>query len=283
MSARTFRLSDAVRHGLWLALVPSAWLLPIQWARQGDLAIDAHAYWAVWRTGLYALPPGSRDAFNYSPAFAQIIRLFTLFPWPVFLGMWYVATAAVLLWLLWPMPARWRWLTFAVLLAPAVAVANIDVFLGAACALGLTTAPAAWVFPLLTKITPGLGPLWYLVRREWRALGIAVGTTAAVVAISFATAPDLWVRWIHFVATSPTPTTQVGYPPLALRLAAAVLVVVWGALTDRRWTVVIGVILAIPLWSASVILIAAALPRAVQRPVSPARHESEGWRRLARR
>ena len=44
---------------------------------------------------------------------------------------------------------------------------------------------AAWALPLLTKVTPGIGLVWFLVRREWRPLAVAFGVTVAVAAVSF--------------------------------------------------------------------------------------------------
>ena len=41
--------------------------------------------------------------------------------------------------------------------------------------------PAAWAFPLLTKVTTGVGVLWFAFRRDWRSLGIAIGATAVIV------------------------------------------------------------------------------------------------------
>ena len=45
---------------------------------------DAHAYYVAWSGGLYEELPGSVDAYNYSPLFAQVIWPLTLLPWPVF-------------------------------------------------------------------------------------------------------------------------------------------------------------------------------------------------------
>ena len=44
--------------------------------------------------------------------------------------------------------------------------------------------PWTWGFVLLTKVTPGIGLLWFAVRREWRALAIALGVTGVIVAVS---------------------------------------------------------------------------------------------------
>ena len=38
--------------------------------------------------------------------------------------------------------------------------------------------PFTWAFVLLTKVTPGVGLLWFAVRREWRSLAIALGDGA---------------------------------------------------------------------------------------------------------
>ncbi len=46
--------------------------------------------------------------------------------------------------------------------------------MAAAIALGFRY-PATWAFVLLAKVTPGIGLLWFLVRREWRNLAIALG------------------------------------------------------------------------------------------------------------
>ena len=69
----------ALRHALWIGLAPALWLL--FGSRIATFGSDsAHAYWNVWRVGPYTLPPGSPDAFNYSPAFAQLLRPLTLLP-----------------------------------------------------------------------------------------------------------------------------------------------------------------------------------------------------------
>src|SRR3989442_1267745 len=73
---------------------------------------------------------------------------------------------------------------------------NIRLLIAAAIALGFRY-PAAWSFVLLTKVTPGVGLLWFAVRREWRRLAIALGVTAALVAVSLAFDFRLWQQWIQ--------------------------------------------------------------------------------------
>ena len=64
-----------------------------------------------------------------------------------------------------------------------VAGGNVSLLLAVAIVVGFRW-PAAWALVLLTKITPGIGLLWFAVRREWRHLAIALGATAAIVAVS---------------------------------------------------------------------------------------------------
>ena len=252
-------VADVGRAALWVALLPTLWIL--FGSRLATYGTDsAHAYWNVWRVGPYTLPPGSPDAFNYTPAFAQVIYPLTLLPWPVFLTVWSVLLGAALVWLLWPLSTRWRWLVLAYVVPPALLIGNIEAFLAVAAVVGLRH-PSAWAFPLLTKVTPGLGPVWFAVRREWRQAAVAVLGTAAVAAVSFAISPQLWQQWWDFIIAAPTPPTQVGYPPLVARLVVAIAVLVWGALRGKRGAIAVAMLLAMPLWSSGILVLLAALPR----------------------
>ncbi|GAA2018691.1 hypothetical protein GCM10009740_03260 [Terrabacter terrae] len=262
-------MADVARGALWLALPPTLWIL--FGSRLSSFGMDsAHAYWNVWKVGPYSLPPGSPDAFNYSPAFAQAIYPLTMLPWPLFLSVWSVLLAGTLTWLLWPMPVRWRWLLLAYVAPPALLIGNIEAFLAAAAVIGVRH-PSAWAFPLLTKITPGLGPLWFAFRREWRNAAITVMATALVVLVSYAISPGLWTQWWHFVIGAPTPPTQAHYPPLAVRLVLAVGVLVWGARGGRREALALAMVFAMPLWSSGVLVLLSAVPRLrrVGSPVPP--------------
>ena len=258
-SARERSVADLGRTALWVALPPTLWIL--FGSRLSSFGTDsAHAYWNVWRIGPYSLPPGSVDAFNYTPAFAQVIYPLTLLPWPVFLTVWSLLTASALVWLLWPLERRWRWLVLAYVVPPALLIGNIEAFLALAAVIGMRH-PSAWAFPLLTKLTPGLGPVWFAMRRDWRQTAMAAVGTAAVLAVSFAVSPQLWLQWWDFILSSPTPPTQSGYPPLSLRLVIALGVLAWGAVRDRRGAVAVAMTLAMPLWSSGVLVLLTAVPR----------------------
>ena len=100
---------------------------------------------------------------------------------------------------------------------------NISLFMALAVCAGMRW-PGAWAFILLTKVTPGIGVLWFAGRRDWRGLAIALGFTAAVVAIGFAIAPGLWLDWFQSLTLAAAAPTWVAHSfpevvQIALRLA----------------------------------------------------------------
>ena len=148
---------------------------------------DGRAYWGFPRDPIYA-GPGTANGYGiyrYSPIFVPIMTAFTLLSWQLFAVAWVAFLFAVYVWMVGP-----DWL---VLLAfPPVIfeiyMGNVHLLLAAAIVLGFRY-PAAWSFVLLTKVTPGIGLLWFAVRREWRSLAIATGVTAAIAAVGFVLAP----------------------------------------------------------------------------------------------
>jgi hypothetical protein len=180
-------------------------------------------------------------------------------PWWVFLWLWIAAMVATVLWL-----GGRR--SLAVLAFPPVALelyhGNIHLFIAVAIAIGFAH-PSSWAFILLTKATSGVGLLWFVVRREWKQLFIALGVAASIAAVSFVIAPQLWSEWLHFVAgeSQGTPGGPSVPVPLWLRLPVAVAIVIWGARTDRRWTVAVAATIALPvLWLSGIAVLAGALP-----------------------
>ena len=190
-------------------------------------------------------------------------------PWPTFIWLWTGLQVATLLWL---GGSRTLWL----LAFPPVALelyhGNIHLLMAAAIVIGFRY-PAVWAFMILTKLTPGIGLAWFAVRREWRSLAIALGVTAGVALVSFLWLPNQWGQWIaYLMAAEGRATGQASIDiPLLIRLPVALAIVVWGARTDRRWTVPVAVTLAQPvLWPTSFAICAACLPLAGFR---------RGWRR----
>jgi hypothetical protein len=226
---------------------------------QGTFGFDAFAYWAVQIADPYVVPVGGLGAFTYTPVAARLFDPAGLVAWPSFLWLWSAILLGTALWL---GGRRFLW----ILAFPPVALelyhGNIHLLLAAMIVLGFRY-PAFWVFGIFTKVTPGIGLLWFLVRREWRNLGIALGLTAVIGVVSLLVDGELWRDWVALAVSAESggqvPQAQVPVP-LLVRLPAAALVVTWGALTDRRWTVPIAVTLALPvLWPSGFAVLAACL------------------------
>jgi hypothetical protein len=215
------------------------------------VGIDARAYWRVDLAHPYASSGvGEYSTYLYSPAFAQSLSPLYVLPFEAFFILWTAASIVVLYWLVRP----WPW-ALLILLLPwtyELFVGQVHLFIAAAIVLGFRW-PSLWAFNILTKVTPGIGLLWFLVRREWRPLAIALGTTAAIVAVSFLLAPTAWFDWYAFLRGS-TGSGELLYP----RIAAAAVIVIAGALTGRRWTIPVAVWLALPVvWIESWVILLA--------------------------
>jgi len=218
--------------------------------RSMDTTFDAHAYWSVDLANPYSRAVATQDAFTYPPPAAIVFWALGHLPWPVFLSLWTVLIGLALLWMAGP------W-SIVLLLAPPVYsdlyLGNIHILLAAAI-VGAFRRPGLWAFPLLTKPSVGIGLLWFAVRREWRPLAIALGVTAALSVAAAVLQPALWPAWIDYIlrtGVAPDVGTAAYVPvPLLVRLPAGVLLVAWGARTNRPWTVPIASMLALPvLWA----------------------------------
>ena len=250
-----------MRDGLLVAgLVLLTFQLVQAWGSGGQQAYDARAYWAAARGDMYARPGiGTFMAYYYSPAFQQLLAPLLNLPFPAFLAGWYVLGGGALVLL------TRRWLVLA--LIPVVVVqdligGNIQVLMALAIVAGFRF-PAAWAFILLTKVTPGIGLLWFVVRREWRNLAIALGATAVIAAVSFVFAPALWVQWIGTLRDNARVDANWAYLPfpLLVRLPIAAAVVSFGAARGWRATVPIAATLALPaLWPVNLTMLVAVIP-----------------------
>ena len=235
-------------------------------------AYDLYAYWMT-RDGLdYAFGhQGDTGAYLYSPAFAQLISPLTALPWQVFAGIWTLVLAAPLLWLAGP------WALPLFLLPPiamSVTLGQLDLAFALVVILGWRW-PAVWALPILTKVTPGVALVWFVIRREWRSFWIAIGTTALIALLSAAIDPAGWAAWLAMLDRREFPALGGGLwflpVPLAFRLVAATMLVAWGAATDRRWVVPVGVVMSLPtIWVNSPTILVALLPLATRGAKTPA-------------
>ena len=255
-----FTHSRALRDGLAVAgLLFAAYLFVIVAPKVGTVGFDAFSYWSVDLAHPYARVAGELGAFPYTPIAARLFAPASLLPWPSFWWLWSTALVGTAIWL------GWRQVLL-VLAFPPVAFelyhGNVHLLIAAAIALGMRY-PAAWAFVLVTKVTPGVGLIWFAVRREWRHLGIALGVTAALVAASLVVDGRLWREWIVDgllpVVNGPSQQFYIGIPVL-VRFPVAALLVFWGARTNRTWTIPASAVLALPVLWISGFSILAAIP-----------------------
>jgi len=223
-------------------------------------AQDARSYFGFDYGNLYA---GRTDwnavgAYPYSPAFAQLIWPLNQLPWPLFVATWTGLLLAAVFLLTGPELA----IVGLIVGAMEIAGGNVSLLLTVAIVAGFRW-PATWALVLLTKITPGIGLLWFAFRREWRSLSIALAATAGIVAVSVVIAPGLWRDWIDLLmANAGKGGTWAAIPvPLWVRLPAGMLLIAWGAPRNQRWVVPIGAMLALPaLWYGSLVMVLGVIP-----------------------
>jgi hypothetical protein len=246
--------------GVGIAVAALAWVAVVGFAepfgRLWGTGQDARCYWLPSLLDPYAQSQWTNPiAYVYSPAFLQLVSPLTRLPWQAFIGVW---TAILLL--------SVRYLTGPRLLAAGIAFAameiaggNISLLLAVAIVLGFRW-PAAWALVLLTKVTPGVGLLWFAVRGEWRSLAMALGATLAVVAVSAVMLPGAWSEWIDVLLRNGGREGTWAALPIALwiRLPIAIGVVIWGARTNRRWAVPVASLIALPaVWYGSLSMLLA--------------------------
>ena len=247
--------------------------------------VDAVIYWQAGTSS--ELYPQSwsqccEGRIFYPPPFAQLSTLLQPLGWKIFVvlltiaifaSVWYCARGWSLLLLAAGIPYYLglgpelpsTFLSYALL-------GNIQWILAAATVVAFRQ-PAAYALLALTKMTSGIGWLWLVFRREWRAAGVAVGATTLVVVVSFLFAPSLWLEFVGFLARNasmadpPVPLFPVPFP---IRLSGSVALIAWGAHRNHRWVVPIAAGLAVPaLWGLSFLPFLVAATRLVDR--TPAR------------
>ena len=193
------QLLRPVAHGIVLAgLLVFGYLFVVVGPKVGTFGFDAFAYWAVDIADPYVVPVGGLGAFTYTPVAARLFNPAGALEWYSFLWLWSAVLLATAVWL---GGRRFLW----VLAFPPVALelfhGNIHLLLAAMIVLGFRY-PAFWVFGIFTKVTPGVGLVWFLVRREWRNLGIVLGLTAAIMAVSLLVDGQLWPEWIRYAISA---------------------------------------------------------------------------------
>jgi hypothetical protein len=263
----------AIRHGLLVAGIAVLAVVLVQAWRTATTssageAYDAFAYWQAARGGdPYARPVlGAPVAYYYSPAFLQVFAPLLALSFPAFLAVWYAMSASAL-----AVVARW-WLPVALVVGFVpleILRGNIETLMALALVAGFRW-PAAWAFILLTKVTPGVGLLWFVGRRDWRSLALAIGATAVVAVVSFVLAPGQWFAWVTALISNTG--VNVDWPffpvPLLIRLPIAAGLALLAGLRGWRWLVPIASTLAMPaLWPVNLTLLVAIFPLLPRREI----------------
>ena len=242
---------------------------------------DALAYYQASPVPTYVGVSGHGLNFLYSPVASQLIEPLRLLPSDVFVFVVRLGGLTCLVYVA-------REFTLPILLFVPELVnnpvvmelwyGNINLVLAAVAVAGLRRS-GLWSIPLLTKLTPGVGLVWFVVRREWSKLAVALGTTAVLVAVSFVIAPGAWSSWVATL-TSPASTLPPGtywvIAPLPVRVAAAGLLVAVGAWRGWRWTVVVATWLSIPVLWPQTLAIMAPLPRMALQGLAARRAGARG-------
>jgi hypothetical protein len=241
---RWFWVLSRALLGLGIVLAATYWYLL---TRDGGAPVDAFAYWAADPSNLY-VNPALQNGYNYSPAWELLIGWGRLLPFTTFVAIFRAILLATLVWLAGP-------LTLFVLFLPPVAsevnAANIQFLLAAAIVLSFRKPEwwgSTWAFVLLTKVSPGIGLLWFTLRREWRKLAWALGFTGAVVILTSAIWPDRWFGWLGLLTAGSPPPVSPYFLSLWVRLPFALAFVVVGAWRGWRWPVVVAATLALPVF-----------------------------------
>jgi len=215
------------------------WLLTFR----PSLPVDVRAYWAADPRALY---PSGEDwratGYLYSPAFELVIGWGRLLPFEVFAALWRGLLLAALVVLAGP-------LTIPALFVPAVAseinAGNIQLLMAVAIVAGFRWSGA---FVLLTKLTPGVGLVWFALRHQWRDLALAIALTGT---ISLATAvawPDRWAGYLSLLAGHPAPAVPPWNLTFWQRLPVAVAFLVLGGWRGWRWPVIVAATAALPVF-----------------------------------
>ena len=212
----------------------------------GGRPVDARWYWEANPANLYPHPELlEHNGYNYSPAFELVVGWSRLLAFPVFIAIWRAILAAVLLWLAGPLTV---FVLFTVPVASEINAGNIQLLLAAAVVLGMRGGwwSATWAFVLLTKISPGVGLLWFALRRQWRSLAIALGVTAVIAGVSFVVWPDRWFDWVALVTAGSPPPVFPYYLPFWPRFIVGIGIVAFAAWRGWKWPVVVAGCLALP-------------------------------------
>jgi hypothetical protein len=214
--------------------------------------VDALAYWEAGTSS--SLYPEYWSEFRtgylfYPPPVAQVSTLLQPLGWPAFIlcltaltfvAFWYCAGR-------WSLPLLVIGIPWCLGVGPEepgkflayALIGNLQWILAAMTVLALRH-PSLWAVELVTKVTTGIGWWWHVIRGEWRAAATGAVATVIIVGISVALSPTSWIGYLGFAMrnySAPDPPLVMFPIPLGIRLVSAATLLIWGARTNRAWTV----------------------------------------------
>lgn len=243
----------------WLSVLSVAVLVAYLALTPVVEASDAMDYYLLDLSDPYANPWGSLHAFVYSPVYAQVLYPLTLLPFEAFYKVLVAINLSALVFLLGPV-----WAVVALPLAHSD-ISNGQVHLPLAASIVLMLRSPGWAaFGLLSKVTPGVTVLWFVGRREWRNLAVALGITAVIIAVSAVLWPEAWLAWIELLSESSTrhvANFSISQWPAIFRLPIAAGLVMMAAWRGRPAALPVIACFALPtIWVGSLVMLLA-VPR----------------------
>lgn len=174
--------------------------------------------------------------WNYSPLAAAALQPFQIMPFQAFLGLIVAIEVAALAWMVGPLPALLLVVLQVPLLWNDLAQGNLNLAATVLVIWGIRS-PWPWVPLLLTKATPGVGLVWFAVRREWRNLALALGASSLLLLVTLP-----WsIEWAQALIHNASVDSYIGGLPFVVRAAIGAGIVAYGARTDQPWMLPLGV------------------------------------------
>jgi hypothetical protein len=257
---------------LVLAAIGGALLLIVAVTRWGAPS-DEHAYWLAARRIIDGLPLYDPNAtiitpfaYLYPPPLAQaLVPVALVVPSWLFSLLWTAGMLVALWWLAGRDVVRALALVAFLPVAVEFWFRNVHLFLAVLVVLGLRGRPPAFAVGAAVKVSPGLGLVWFGVRRRWRDAFLVGAVGLGILVVSVAIAPDQWLAWIDYLrAQDPFAQSAFFGVPFPIRAAIALLItIVAGLIVGWRGEVLLvaAITLGLPsLWFTGLSLLVAAVP-----------------------
>ncbi|HEX7490459.1 MAG TPA: glycosyltransferase family 87 protein [Candidatus Limnocylindrales bacterium] len=210
----------------------------------GSTPCDAIFYWGADPSNLYPkAAEGLGNGYVYTPAFEFLAAPWRILPFLTFVAIYRAILLGIVVRLAGPLTLP---VMLAIPVASEITCGNIQIILALAIVLSRRW-PAAWAVVLLTKVTPGVGLLYYVFRREWRYVAIAAGATGIVLLLALVIYWGQWPGYIRLMS-NPAPVTGAFIPTFWMRLPFALAIVAVGAHRGWWWTTVVAAFVALPAW-----------------------------------